>query len=316
MTVGFSCYDIIGDIHGHAHELKALLLDLGYSRHKLGYRHPDRKVVFVGDFVDRGPAIGEVIEIVRTMIDAGDALAVMGNHEYNAIAFHTPRPDKPGEWFRSHSDKNLKQHQATMDQLSSGELADAIAWFKTLPAAIEIGGIRVAHASWLTEDIDRINDALINVSRFTSDFLTVAEDAGSDLNISIENVLKGPELRMPSGHSIVDKAGHERNSVRIKWYEGGAGRTFRQHHLGTDNVPDVEIDAGDLATFETYPRDAVPVFVGHYWLTGTPTPLAANVACTDYSVAKGGKLVAYRWDGESVLHADKFHWVCKRTSSD
>ncbi len=57
------------------------------------------------------------------------------------------------------------------------------------------------------------------------------------------------------------------------------------------------------------PANAVPVFVGHYWLTGTPTPLAGNVACTDYSVAKGGKLVAYRWDGESTLIADKFHWV-------
>ena len=52
-----------------------------------GYRHADRKVVFIGDFVDRGPGIGEVIEIVRAMVDAGDALAVMGNHEYNAIAF-------------------------------------------------------------------------------------------------------------------------------------------------------------------------------------------------------------------------------------
>ncbi len=59
-------------------------------------------------------------------------------------------------------------------------------------------------------------------------------------------------------------------------------------------------------TLTSTPRDAVPVFVGHYWLTGTPTPL---VACTDYSVAKGGKLVAYRWDGESELSADKFHWV-------
>jgi hypothetical protein len=62
-------------------------------------------------------------------------------------------------------------------------------------------------------------------------------------------------------------------------------------------------------TFESYPRDAAPVFVGHYWLTGTPRQLAPNVACTDYSVAKGGKLVAYRWDGESILTEDKFKWV-------
>lgn len=54
---------------------------------------------------------------------------------------------------------------------------------------------------------------------------------------------------------------------------------------------------------------AVPVFVGHYWLTGTPTPLAANVACTDDRVAKGGKLVAYRWEGETALSANKSHWV-------
>ncbi len=87
--------------------------------HGRGYRHADRKVVFVGDFVDRGPAIGEVIAIARAMVDAGDALAVMGNHEYNAIAFHTPRPGKQDEWFRPHSDKNMKQRHATLDQLSS-----------------------------------------------------------------------------------------------------------------------------------------------------------------------------------------------------
>ena len=111
--------DIIGDIHGHAVELKRLLALLGYVPHGRGYRHADRKVVFVGDFVDGGPAIGEVIEIVRTMVDAGDAFAVMGNHEYNAIAFHTARPDVRDEWFRRRSDKNLKQHHETLRQLST-----------------------------------------------------------------------------------------------------------------------------------------------------------------------------------------------------
>ncbi len=60
-----SSYDIIGDIHGHANELKALLTDIGYQRHGDGFRCSNRKVVFVGDFVDRGPAIGEVVEIAR-----------------------------------------------------------------------------------------------------------------------------------------------------------------------------------------------------------------------------------------------------------
>ena len=73
--------DIIGDIHGHAIELVALLENLGYQRHGQCYRHSDRKVVFVGDFVDRGPAIGEVIAIARATVEAGDGFAVMGNHE-------------------------------------------------------------------------------------------------------------------------------------------------------------------------------------------------------------------------------------------
>ncbi len=138
-------YDIIGDIHGHADELKALLSDMGYRPQSGGYRHADRKVVLVGDFVDRGPAIGEVIEIARAMMDAGDASAVMGNHEYNAIAFHTARPDGQGDWFRPHSDKNRKQHHETLKQLSPLQLADAIRWFRTLPVAVEVGGIRVGN---------------------------------------------------------------------------------------------------------------------------------------------------------------------------
>ena len=41
-----------------------------------------------------------------------------------------------------------------------------------------------------------------------------------------------------------------------------------------------------------------------------PAALAPNIACLDYSVAKpGGKLVAYRWDGEQTLSGEKFEWV-------
>ena len=53
--------------------------------------------------------------------------------------------------------------------------------------------------------------------------------------------------------------------------------------------------------------DQPPVFLGHYWLTGEPTPLEQHVACLDYSVAmRGGKLVAYRWNGEQELREDAF----------
>jgi hypothetical protein len=51
------------------------------------------------------------------------------------------------------------------------------------------------------------------------------------------------------------------------------------------------------------------VFFGHYWLTGTPLLQTPRAACVDYSVGKGGPLVAYRFDGEPELAADHFVWI-------
>ncbi len=71
-------FDIIGDVHGCRAELEALLDRLGY----LGSGHPDgRTAVFVGDLVDRGPDSPGVLRLVMSMVAAGTALCVPGNHE-------------------------------------------------------------------------------------------------------------------------------------------------------------------------------------------------------------------------------------------
>lgn len=84
-------FDVIGDVHGCADELVELLADLGYrivldgsgaSRRVLVEAAPaGRRVVFVGDLVDRGPASPDVLRIVMTLVGAGLALAVPGNHD-------------------------------------------------------------------------------------------------------------------------------------------------------------------------------------------------------------------------------------------
>lgn len=85
-------FDIIGDIHGCCDELEALLKQLGYeitpqinSASLWGntiYTHPQgRKVVFLGDLVDRGPRILDTLKLVRNMVEAGTALCVPGNHD-------------------------------------------------------------------------------------------------------------------------------------------------------------------------------------------------------------------------------------------
>jgi hypothetical protein len=58
-----------------------------------------------------------------------------------------------------------------------------------------------------------------------------------------------------------------------------------------------------------YSSEEKSVFFGHYWLEGEePMVQAPNVCCVDYSVAIKGKLVAYRFDGETELKKEKFCW--------
>ena len=303
-------YDIIGDIHGHAEELRQLLNKLGYQRSGHGYRHAERQAVFVGDFIDRGPANAEAVQIARATVEDGNGHAVMGNHEFNAIAFHTQRPDCR-EFFRCHTEKNQRQHQATLDQLSSIELREATKWFKTLPVAIELDGIRVVHAAWQPTDIQTIETALDELGRFTVDFLMFACQQDSPLFRAIENVVKGPEIELPEGKSFVDKDGHERFNTRVRWYANPAELTFQSYSIGAGDVlPDEPVSPGSTAGIASYPASERPVFFGHYWLQGPPMPFAPNVACVDYSVAKQGKLCAYQWNaGDTVLNPAQYVWV-------
>ena len=111
-------YDIIGDIHGQASKLQALLDKLGYKLVNGIYVHPDiqRQAIFVGDLIDGGPEQLKTVSIVKSMVEKGSALAIMGNHEFNAIAWHTPNPLVPEDFLRTRSGKlgkkNREQHSA------------------------------------------------------------------------------------------------------------------------------------------------------------------------------------------------------------
>ena len=85
-------FDIIGDIHGCLDELLTLLGILGYEIHRdeqgraVDAEHPaGRRVVFVGDLVDRGPSSVGVLRLAMGMTAAGHALAVPGNHEAKLV---------------------------------------------------------------------------------------------------------------------------------------------------------------------------------------------------------------------------------------
>jgi protein phosphatase len=79
-------FDIIGDVHGCYDELVELMAKLGYTldQHEDVFSvsaPPGRKLVFVGDLVDRGPGTVKVLKLVMSMVASGHAFCVPGNHD-------------------------------------------------------------------------------------------------------------------------------------------------------------------------------------------------------------------------------------------
>lgn len=321
-------YDIIGDIHGEVAKLTELLFRLGYrvnARAGGAWTHPERQAVFVGDLCDRGAGQLETLEIVRRMVDAGAARAHMGNHELNAIAFYLKDPARPGHHLRarrgSAGEKNRAQHQAFLDAVveDSPLHREWVEWFLTLPLFGELPGgdgrpgIRVAHACWDQRAVDELKVWLAPGNRLTENRMAWACMKGNWVNQAVDLIAKGPEVRLPAGHFYLDKEGSKRTKTRIRWWAPEA-KTWRKIAVlkpeDAQRLPDTEATG-----FRRPVNDGkVPTFFGHYWLTGAPRLMAPTMACLDYSVAKGGELVAYRWDGEPVL--DPFKFVSTRPASD
>ncbi|WP_018403509.1 metallophosphoesterase [Marinobacter gelidimuriae] len=305
-------YDLIGDIHGYATELKALLAKMDYQEIDGVWQHPERRVIFLGDFVDRGPEQVETVNIAHNMVKNKKALAVMGNHEFNAVAWATPDPKYPGEFLRSHDDKNQDQHQAFLDQVGEGSdlHKSMIRWFKTLPVYLDLPELRVVHACWHPKYLKTVGSLTDCKNRLLPEAWEASSRKGSEAYDTIETLLKGLEITLPPGHYFLDKEKNERTNVRAQWW-----RTEKLTYRDLAMVPGSEIEKIPHTPIEAHilpGYDGVkPVFVGHYWLKGEPGPLTDHIACLDYSVAgnSDGKLCAYRFNNDSKIEPNRFVWV-------
>ena len=138
--------DFIGDIHGHYDHLVALLKKMGYTQKNGVYKHPSRRVIFLGDYLDRDPDVRGVVRLVRSMVEAGEAEALIGNHELNTLCFWTPR--ESGGYLRDHSINKILIHTETLRsyQHYDVELQEMLRFLYTLPLYIETDLFRAQHA--------------------------------------------------------------------------------------------------------------------------------------------------------------------------
>ena len=301
--------DFIGDIHGYADKLIELLEKLGYTIKNGVYSHPTRKVLFIGDYIDRGPKIRETLKIVRQMVESDNAIALMGNHEYNALCFHYE--EREGGHLRKHLIKNIIQHYKTLRQFVNRqeEYDDNLEWFKTLPLYYETDDYRAIHACWDSDNIASLRLGLKN-DRLNEKLLHQSVKRGTEMYRTIDESLKGKEISMPEDLSFYDKDDTERNRIRIKWWEDPLQSSYRKISImSLENLPDEPIDLSQLYNSKYYPKDEKPVFFGHYGLKGYPVLFRENICCLDYAIAKNGLLVAYRYDGEKELSKEKFTFV-------
>ena len=312
--------DFIGDLHGRYTKLCRLMDRLGYRPDGDSFIPPaGHRAVFLGDLIDPKPGFEElggvraILHAVKTMADRGDALVILGNHELNALAFHTE--DGTGGHLRPHTEHNLRHHIGTLGDFPDHERESCewrsvwLPWFKSLPLWLDLGDVRAIHACWCDTDVARVTGRSLH----EPDFLEATArgyKTGDEDGLAIERLLKGIEAPLPAGESFKDHTGTERTDFRVRWWENPEpGITC--HDLVFPAASDFTTAPATeeaLATIPGYPVDAPPLFIGHYFKPADAPliPEAPNLACLDHSAAKDGPLVAYRWRGEATLRPEHY----------
>jgi protein phosphatase len=107
-NINFPAADVIGDVHGCYHELTELLKKLGYrvnvEKTRIEGMPKNRRLIFVGDFTDRGPEPVKVLMLVMDAVDSGKAFSVRGNHEeklYYKLKKNTPAKEEVMQTIRA-----------------------------------------------------------------------------------------------------------------------------------------------------------------------------------------------------------------------
>lgn len=214
-------YDIIGDVHGCSEALRRLCDALGYDS---AFHHPDgRRLVFVGDLIDRGPDSVGVLRLAGRLASRGRALLILGNHDDALLRWLC------GEQFDTSKgglSQTIEQIEARSDKKIFKKAAAALFERAPLYLVLDGGALIVAHAGIEEEMIGR-TDA--ETRRFvlngdaigrTPEGRTLRRDWAADYHGSAFIVY---------GHTPQEKAEIRRSTINIDTgaYRGGRLTAFR-----------------------------------------------------------------------------------------
>ncbi len=289
-----SGYDIIGDIHAQADRLRELLKELGYTG--LNFTHPEgRRIIFVGDYINRGPQNRETIQIVQKIVDNGGR-AVMGNHEFKAICY-----SKPGIHgnIRPHTVNNTAEHAGFLEEYpySTNAYVRVVRWFETLPVYIRTPHFNVVHACWNEDAISasegyvREKDGVLRSKAYRA----YDTENPTPFTQALDVLLKGPRFKLPRGVNYIDGQGHPAKETRLLWWHDKtrpAAELIDKGHLVEEFLSETnKRQIINLRNKFNYASKQI-VFIGHYNLSYDRYIDSPKVVCLNYKE----HLMAYRWN--------------------
>lgn len=334
--------DIIGDVHGEIDVMESLLAHLGYDQD--GISADGRRLVFLGDLMDRGPDSPAVIDKVMRLVSEGNAHCLMGNHELNLLLgrplpgngwFIQPNPvEKPGEF-------NSKR-------VDPEKIEEYLRFFASLPIVLENDSLRLVHACWHRPSVARLRrDAVLQKSvtdlyrQYEIDVRKKLNDAELAHMVDEENMFYSVKLgdrdwnaELLPAHAEAEVIGQMGNPIRV--LTSGASQVAEKPFFAAG-----QWRMADRTRWWDYYEDDVPVVIGHFWrrfdsaaerisgvfgrdvFEGIPSHAwmgkRKNVYCVDYSVGQlyaerrrnnadagefHGKLAALRFPEWEVHHDD------------
>ena len=283
--------DIVGDIHGEIDALNSLLTVLGYGPH--GEHPEERRLVFVGDLVDRGPDSPTVVERVMDLVAHGAAQCILGNHELNLLRWES----KAGNAWVIESERAEQQPGGEFfhSRVAPPSLkAPLLEFLSSLPLALERPDLRVVHAAWMPEQIQQMRTAQGSIVDLFRTY-EAATQARLEAQGIVEQAKAERSQWLPALHDrhaqvpllkamgLIDERHQMDNPIKVltSGVERLATRSFWSS--GQWRMCD------RVAWWNEY-EESTPVVVGHYWRRLQPIQASAHAASKPDLFAGAGPL--------------------------